>query len=348
MILWADSFDHYGDTESNMTDGPWAEIFADISTEHPRTGARGLRLGASGSAIARRVFGGNKTVAGVGMALYMPALPTVNGGMVPIQFMDDANAAQVRVVVESTGAISVYLGPFSFGNMPVATSTELATTNGQNHLEAKCACDASTGSVEVRLNGVTVCNVSGINTDMSGHGNIAQYASTNSFNRGADSQWFIDDVIAWDGSGTYNNDFVGDKKVFTDFPDADTADIDWTPSTGTSRFAMVDDPDPDGDGTYDEADDVNDVMGVTYPDVDPAVLTIAALIFLHKTKKTDAGTSNVQQSVISGSDQTDGDDRPMTTAYIVYQDVIETDPATSAPWMPAAASAAAQNLTRTA
>lgn len=345
MILWADSFDHYGVTGTNLTDGAWAQIFGAPTSDHARTGTYSFGLGANFSAVCRRVFGAAKGTAGVGMALFLPQLPTINDAMTPIQFNDGSNAQQIRIVIESTGAISAYKGgdPVALG-----TSSELITANGWNHLEAKVVVDDTTGAVEVRLNGVTILNLSGVNTDPNGSGEVSQYQTCNQTNRGADGSWYIDDVIAWDDSGSSNNDFIGDKKVFTDFPDADTADVDWVPSAGSDLFAMIDDPDPDGDGTYDEAENVGDVMGVTYPNVDAAVLAISAIILVHKSRKTDAGTCNVQQSCISGVSNTDGVDRPMTTAYTLYHDVIEVDPATSAPWTPTGANAMAHNLTRTA
>lgn len=345
MILWADSFDHYGLLGTNMADGAWAQVFGNPTTAKARTGTHSFEMTAGPSSIMRRVFGAAKTTAGVAMALYLPQLPSFNDGMTPIQFNDGTNAQQIRIIVESTGAIAAYAGGSS---TPLGTSTDLITANGWNHLEAKIVVDDTTGAVEVRLNGVTVLNLSGINTDPTAAGEVSQYSSCNQFNRLTDGSWYIEDVIAWDDSGSSNNDFIGDKKVFTDFPDADTADVDWIPLSGPTRFAMIDEPAPDGDASYDEADDVGDVMGVTYPDVDAAVLAISAIILVHKTRKTDAGTCNVQQTCVSGVSSTDGLDRPMTTAYTLYHDVIETDPATSAPWTPTGANAMAHNLTRTA
>jgi hypothetical protein len=52
--------------------------------------------------------------------------------------------------------------------------------------------------------------------------------------------------------------------------------------------------------------------------------------------------------VKSGADEDDGADRPMTTAYALYNDVFETDPATGLPWTIPGANAMAVKLTRTA
>lgn len=351
MILWADSFDHYGDTETNLTDGPWAQIFADLSTLQARTGDRSLQLGAGSAYIARRVFGGPKSVAGVGMALYLPQLPSMNKAMTPIEFRDGTNACQLRVVIESTGVVSIYLGPYGDGDVePTTSSTTLIRANSWNHLEAVCGVDSASGFCEVRLNGVTIINATALDTDPTGADEVSQYATLNQFNRLADGPWYIDDVIAWDDEGSDNTTFLGDKKVFTDFPNADGADVDWTPSSGATRWQMVDEADPDDDATYDEAVAEGEVMGLGYPALDPSVVSVAAVILIHRSAKTDAGTCAVQQAAISGSgaEEIDGDENPLTTAYAYYQDVFEVDPATGALWTPDGVNAMDQLLTRTA
>lgn len=348
MIDWADSFDHYGTDISNMLDGAWSEVVAELSTDFARTGAKSLKLNAT-TGIARRVFGSSKTTCGVALALYLPILPSINESMTPIEFRDGGNAAQARVVVESTGAIAVYLGPYGFGgNTPAGTSTILIRANGWNHLEAWCGVDASAGFVEVRLNGVTVVNVTGVNTDQSLTGEVSQYATLTNQARGADGPWYFDDAIALDNSGATNNSFIGDKKVLTDFPNADTADVDWLPSSGSTRYQMVDDADPDDDATYDEAGASGDIMGLSYPALDGSVVTVAAVAFLHRSRKTDAGTCIVQQAITgSGSGEAEGAENALTTAYSYYQDLFEVDPTTGLAWAPADVALADQILTRT-
>lgn len=352
MILWADGFDHYGDDAATMLDGPWAQALAAITTDQARTGAHSLQLGAGPpeAVQVRRVFGTPETSAGVAMAIYLPQLPGFNGGMTPIEFRDGANNCQARVCVESTGALAVYLGPWSSGVHAVATSTGLIRANGWNHLEAWIGVDDSAGWVEVRLNGVTLLNATAINTDGSGAGEVSQYATLNQFNRLSDGPWYIDDVVGIDDQGINNNSFIGDKKVFTDFPHADTADVDWTPSSGSTRYQMVDEAAPDDDATYDSASASDEVMGLAYPNVDGSVVTVAGVIFLHRSRKTDAGTCTLKQTAVSGtgSGEDDGAENAVTEAYSYYEDVFETDPSTGLAFDPTGVNGLTQLLTRTA
>lgn len=358
MILWADSFDHYGSDKTNMLDGAWAEVsqLASLSTAHPRTGTRGMLLGGNNGRI-RRVLGGAKTTAGIGAAYFFPILPSANGIWALFRFMDSNNAPQVSVFLDSTGQISCYRGfgsssGASFGVLlGLSDPDNLVTARANNHIEVKATIGPA-GSVEVRLNGVTILNLTGVNTRNTTSPALGE-SSTSQIQMGPISNFqgfdgYVDDVIAWDTSGSLNNDFIGDKKVFTDFPDADTAEVDWTPSTGSARYAMIDDPDPDGDGTYDEATAAGDRMGVTFPDVNAATISIAAICLIHKSKKTDAGVCNIQSHIAQGGDESDGVDRAMTTAYTCYLDAYEVNPHTAAPWTPAEANAMSAVLERTA
>jgi hypothetical protein len=55
----------------------------------------------------------------------------------------------------------------------------------------------------------------------------------------------------------------------------------------------------------------------------------------------------VQLGMVSGASAALGADRPITTQYAYWWDVIENDPATAAPWTRAAVNAALLRLKRT-
>lgn len=360
MILWADSFDHYGTTESNMTDGAWSSVPIEwtIDNAQARTGTYSMKNSSGGGGGAlRRQFGSALPAAGVGYACFVDSIPSFNNSTVLHSFRDAANNPNIEITLQSTGAIAAIRGDQSSGTV-LDTSATLVPANSWNHIEAFVSIDAAIGSVEVRLNGVTILNLAGINTisadaEVSGATNgglaeVSQWSTRHILSDGS-TRW-IDDIVAWEAgtTGSPNDDFVGDKKVFTQFPDADTADADWVPLTGADMFAMVDEADPDGDTSYDESTTAGDVMGLSFPDANAATIAIAAVIVAHKSKKTDAGTCNVQTSIVSSGDEEVGADNPMTTAYTLNQDVFELDPHTDAPWTLPGVNAMTVKLTRTA
>lgn len=344
MMLWADGFDHYGDDESQMLDGPYASVNSTLSTTRARTGTRSLLVGSINGNGFRRVFGAAKTTVGVGMAMFHASIPDSNDMRALFEFNDGANNSQVTIWLQSTGAIEAKSG--GSPQVSLGLSTTLMTAGAWNHLEAKVVIDDTDGAVEVRLNGVTILNATNKNTDRRGTGEVSQVFS------GSHQSHFIDvyadDLFAWDDAGAQNNDFVGDRKVFTDVPTADTAEVDWAPSSGGTRFAMIDEIPPDDDATYDTTTDTGDRMGVTFGDLPAEVVSVAAVILVHKSRKTDAGDCNVTVHADSGGDEADGTDRPMTTEYTFYHDVFELDPHTAAPFTNAAASAVAMVVERTA
>jgi hypothetical protein len=353
MIRWAEGFDSYATDVAQMTDGLWAQIQnATLETTQHRTGARSMFLDSAAS-VTRRVLGGNIAVVGVGQAIYPVALPSNAHACPLVAFMDSNNFPQVLLNLDTTGVVSLWQGNDSdaFGTQ-LGVSTVGMVASAWQHLEVKA--DFTAGAVEVRLNSVTILNVSAVslvNSDPSsgratGQVSAAQVRFYNS--AAGHGSRYIDDLVVWDNSGTLNNDFVGDVKVFTDMPDADTADIDWTPLSGINRYAMIDEIPADGDTSYDEAITNGDRMGVTYPPLDAAIVEVKALIFVAKTRKTDAGLCNVQVSVESGVASDPGADNAITTQYTYRWDVFEQDPATSAPWVPAAAGNAAMVIERTA
>lgn len=344
MILWADGFDHYGDDETQMLDGPYAAVVSTLSTTRARTGIRSLLIGSSNGNGFRRVWGAAKSTVGIGAAFWNDALPDSNRQRVIFGFNDNSNHAQVRFWLTSTGAIQATT---DINNTTIiGTSTALVTAAAWNHIEAWVHIHASAGWVEVRLNGVTILNLVGQNTDPNVTGETSQVFC------GALATYFdnvyVDDVIAADDAGPQNNTFVGDRKVLTHVPVADTAEVAWTPSAGAARYAMIDEIPADADATYDTTSTPGDRMGVTFAALPADISAVVAVILVHKSRKTDAGDCNVTVHAGSGGDEADGNDRAITTQYTYYHDVFEVDPHTAAPFTNAAASAVSMVIERTA
>jgi hypothetical protein len=68
---------------------------------------------------------------------------------------------------------------------------------------------------------------------------------------------------------------------------------------------------------------------------------------IHRSRKTDGGTGNIQLGVISGAATGLGVDRPITTAYTYWWDVFDSDPNIAAAWTKAAVNAMNLQLNRT-
>ena len=91
--------------------------------------------------------------------------------------------------------------------------------------------DQSAGSVEVKVNGTTVLNLTGIDTCYSAnaYANAVRIGGVYSGMRGYWDDLWIDD-----------SDFLGELRVKTYWPDSDETHTDFTPNTGTDHYAVVD------------------------------------------------------------------------------------------------------------
>lgn len=354
-IIWMDGFDHYGlsGSSARMQDGVYAEAPSGADDEYSRTGAYSYSLSGGIATLAtrlRRVFPqGAIEYGGVGFALFMPSLFTDDNDL-RFEVRDVSNNILITIGWRTNGALLIYRGDLT--ELLYESPTPNFLANAWQHVEFSYRIHATEGFVEVRLNGVTIGNVSEVNTRGS-FGLAAQFASRRGLGVvSADGAW-MDDLFAWDTSGSFNNDFLGDRRVITIYPDADTAVAEMTVVGAAEGWQAIDDAVPDDESSYIEgatptgsSDPVESEFDLE--DVPAEVVAITAVQSYVRMRKTDAAVCNMQTSFVSGSDFDSGLDRAITEAWTYWMDVFETDPATGALWTPAALNAAKIRLARTA
>lgn len=362
-LLWMDGFDTYGTTESDMLLGlyaslPSSSLFWQLDATQVRTGSYAMKWGgspSSGVTTMRRAFGAEKTRVGVGFATYRVGLPEDSDQCLLFDFSDHNNDRQLRVSLGADGRLNVYSMDVTAGTLIGASDPGAISGGAWNHIEAAVTCHASTGSVEIRVNGVTVVDLSGVDTDPQATGDLSfwgagKWGSASGGNR----EYYLDDLFAWDDTGDANNDFIGDVKVYTLLPDADTAQADWTLSAGSDGYALIDEVPQDGDTTYLETSGNGDESDFDFPSLPAEVSAVIGLQAVSVARKTDAGAANLVQSLISsevGSPPAaatqDGATHALTTSYSYYADTFDVDPATGAAWTPTAVNGVSLGLTRT-
>jgi hypothetical protein len=209
--------------------------------------------------------------------------------------------------------------------------------------------------VEVRVNSVTVLSLSGIDTVATALVECSQVGISCGNHGGATTAHGVtsdvDDIFCYDDTGSFNNAFIGDRRVLTLFPDADTVQADWTVVGSANGFDAINQTTPDGDTTYLSAG----IPGSPTPtsefgmdNLPAGVSAISGVVLVNMSRKTEAGIANVQMSVISGASESAGTDKPMTEIYTYRQDVFETDPASAAPFTPSEVDALFIKADRTA
>ncbi len=63
--------------------------------------------------------------------------------------------------------------------------------------------------------------------------------------------------------------------------------------------------------------------------------------------KFDGGDGTLQNGLISAATPVNGSDRPITVSQTYWRDIFEEDPATVAPWLPAAVNLVQMQINRT-
>ena len=335
MLLWIEGFDHYGvDSDVNIRTRMLNGVYADVNASCDFVGVAG-RVGQgcefNGVSELRRNLAGTTVEAGVGIgySLNTPTLPSsASNEILLASFSDSSNADQCSFTLSATGSIK--LRAISGGGTQLAESSAgVIVAAAEQHIEIYVVV-ANLGSYEVRVNGVTVFSGS---ADTQGQA-TAQTVQVSWGNLGgASPAWVCDDVFTWDTTGSINNNFIGDRKVYTVFPVADTVDADWIPNLGGTGYTQIDDATPDDATTYVESTVVGDTSTYDWDNLPAEVLSISGVQIYSRMLKTDAGNGSVTHTVVSDDASspvpTDtGNTHALTVAFAYYADVFETDPAT--------------------
>lgn len=352
MLLFADGFDHYGPVGNDgaaLLQGVYVQAnlntVGGVKTGNARTGDYSLRLywTASRSLVRRPLPSGPRLKVGQAFALAPSSLPTNSTSMGICQFRNIDNETLASVWMMSTGQVAIFQGEGSYPGdglnvMLAVSSTPCIYPGAYQHLEAVYDLEAG---MEVRVNGVTVCNHSG--SFAGATGDIAQVVLggggvSNLGSLGITMD--IDDYVVWDGEGANNNDFMGDVRVYTRMPTSDGSDQEWTPSVGTSGFAMIDNVPPVDATDYLTAEELEDGAPPTRStfgvgDFPEEIVAARGVYLATRAFKTDAGTALVRTGVRDGGEETLNATHSVSQRPVWYGDVFEVNPATGIVWAPA-------------
>lgn len=347
-IRWADipsgSVGIYGPTRAFMLNGVWAELSGGMPNlvEDPDPNITGYVLdydlasgsGSTGSGVARYVYPSSAATAGIASRIWLKNIPIGNVQRPAFHvYSDGTNTPIVSICVSPTGAIQAYRGmPEDGGTLLGASSGPVVVANSWRHVESKVHPDAATGTVEVRVEGVVVLNLTNVNT---GTGPVAQVTLCNGrIVASVGTPMGLKDIIFWDTSGSENNDFIGPCTVYWR-PMASDVSSGWSRTSGSTDYGLVDESPPD-DAGYIYADDTLPAPSIMEPQpLPPDVVSIRAIISVSRAQKSDGGDGKLQVSMSpNGTDWDTGADNPVSTAFTYYYDVSEVSPATTAPWSP--------------
>jgi len=258
-----------------------------------------------------------------GCAVYVGSAPTNDEYIV---VFIDGTTHHVRLKLLANQKLQVSRGDGTV----LATGTATVSLSTWHYIEIKVTISDSAGAAEVRLNGVTDINISSVDTRNGGNASAdtIQIAGGPS-SSGVDMRY--DDVYLCDGTGSINNDFLGDVRVSALYPTGAGAHTDWTPSTG-SNWQNVDDATSNGDTDYNSSGTPNQIDTYAMGDLPASAASVLGVFYHFWVRKDDAGSRQVAPVVrISGTDYV-GTTVTVPSSYDEFHEMHETSPATSAAW----------------
>lgn len=222
------------------------------------------------------------------------------------------------------------------GTTTLATSDVTDINDGNWHyIEVKVKCHDSTGTVEVRVAGVSVISATGLDTKdgTQAYYNFVEFAG-DSFNR----IYTVCDLYVCDGAGATNNDFLGNKKVTTIQPDGAGDSTQLTPSAG-NNFNCVNEAICNDDTDYVESATADQMDLYSYAAV--SLSNVNGLQINTDCRETDATTFGIHTICKSGATTDEATSVTIgSTNFVTRSKVHEVDPNTSAAWVDTDISAA--------
>lgn len=244
----------------------------------------------------------------------------------------DGGTVQCSVDSNADGSLTARIEP---GNVSVGVSAAgLIVVNTYAFIEMKFVIgNGAAGSMVLKTDGIQRLNVTGIDTSATGnaYANKIQIRNNVAFNNK------VDDIYVCDGSGSVNNDFLGDGVAVARFPSGAGASAGLTVVGAGANYQAVSENPPDDDTSYVGGESGRDSYACG--DLPAATSAVKAIQVTARSRKDDAVSRSLAPSVRVGSTNYDAAAQGLATSYQAVSGVWSVDPATGAAWAVSAVNA---------
>jgi hypothetical protein len=277
-------------------------------------------------------------------ATIVTPLVTFYLGMAVIMSSSTSSASPAVQILDQVAVGTQYSVNFNCGNGQITVSrgsTVLGTSplnsfvaTAWMYLEIGGTMSATVGTITVRVNGVTVPNLTltGLNNITTSNASMSGFAFVSATGSG-----YLDDLYLCDstsGAGTYPcNTFLGDVRVATQFPTGNNA-VAWTPLAGTN-WQEVSETAMDSDTSYNRTVTAGQTDTFNMAALTGTVSQVLAVQITGAYRKDDSSSHTLQQVMVSGTTTVNGATIVVPSAYVYITDLWATDPNTSASWVTA-------------
>lgn len=352
MLLFCDSFDHYIETGGTAANpNGFAQKYDNGTTGNPdiildpRTGTAAVEI-QNAEFLVKQIYAAPSTTATVcvGFALKRGSgtyLPLSRTPFLKLTHGTSDTQTEMSLCFDQNQRLIVRRGreTATGTSADLATSTNAISLVGYRYIEFRVKPGNGTaGSYEVRVDGVAIpMSTANPNTaaDTMEVGTGISHVILDSDSGTDGGSFIIDDLYISDDSGANNTSFLGDVKVTCGFPTVDGTHEQWTPSTGSDSFAMVDDgggsPWPDGDATNISDDGTVLPHKSTFTFTTLTGLAAPKAVQLVMSGSAVGATRTVKGMARIGGVDYDGDDTAEQsvggTTYHMRREIWETNPA---------------------
>lgn len=348
-FIFCDSFDHYAiaDIErkwSKIIPGPGsggAQPVRTITLEEGRRSTDALKLFVSmgattsgGSQSLRQVFAAESTLI-FGFAFKQTwsgslSATTNSTSTNNIWRLDSLGDTQLWARLNLDNTISILRG--NTASTVLGTTSFALNDSLYFYLEFKIVIHNTTGSVEVRRDGMTILSLTNIDTlHVDATVNSLVLGNPSVGNSSSAAFWY-DDFYLLNGSGSTSNDFLNDVRIDAMYPNAEGNTIQWTPSTGTDNSALVDEAEFNGDTDYNSTGVVNNKDTLAFPNAPVSGAEYKAVQINMMCRKEDSGPAAVKAVIRLGGVDYLGAERGVAIDYRDAFEIFDRTPDDAGVW----------------
>lgn len=318
-VIFVEGFDLYS-SAANISVKGW--VGGNNGSQAPATGrfnGQSFRM-ASGSGPVTFALAAATDTLSFGMAFQVQTVSACSASGSSVLHFTNSGTVEVQIGVTSSGALVIGRGDFTT-NLLATSAAGLVTSGNWVYVELELTRNATTGAFTVYCNGASVMTGSSVNTGA---------LSVNTLGLGSPStlpasNFFYDDIYMTNVATK-----LGEMRVDTLRPSADTAQKDWTPNSGTTNFSRVNQATVDDDTSYNSSATVGQKDLFTLSALSSTPNVIKAVQTNIYARKDDATTRAIRTNMKNNVTTTNGTTRNLTTSYLMFTDIYETNPDTAA------------------
>jgi hypothetical protein len=327
-LLWIDGFEWLGATVGSTIDVSYLNVKYPTVYNNPyvrdgRTGGYAIG-GQNGYAmyLTTPAFSAADTTYVVGCGL---RTSTSTSSLINILTFYRGATVGIRLEYQpSSGEITVYNNAASLGT---TTGAGIVST-GWYYVEVKVV-DAETGSVTLRVDGETVLSLTGVDTRAGG--TVGYDRCRFDLSTSQVPYLRLDDLYILNGAGSTCNDFLGDCQIRAIWPTSDGDLSQWSTSSGSDHYALVDDNPCNSDTDYvSAASTLSNLYG--YGTASDLGRVKGIQINSCAKELAEASVPAMKNLIKYGETVYDSSVPVITTGYTVLYSIHQVNPATSGSW----------------